>query len=183
MTDIPKRVFRVPITLTKDRKHKGWVVPRAKTFDLIPKLSYEDGCDIIIDGIPAKARLTILFRLFYRRKEEMDLAEYLDDITIGNNAEIDMQLLLNNDDFLEFSSSNSSDEISALNEKFLQYRQSSEDMKNYLIEINNDLSEKIKNQNNVIDDLKKDNADLSRYIGDLEEKNNILEKRIKYLSQ
>lgn len=52
--DISKKVFRVPITLKQDKQHQGWVVPRSTTYDLIPKLSYEEGCDVIIDGIPAK---------------------------------------------------------------------------------------------------------------------------------
>lgn len=178
-----KKILRVPITLSKDIQHKSWVVPRAKTLDFIPRLSCEEECDIIIDGISAKARLTILFRLSYRRKEEPELAKYLDDITSGNDAEIDMQIILD-EKFEEFTLVNSSyEDISSLNQKFLDYRQSSEDMKNNLIEINEELSNKINNQNDLIEDLKKDNIVLSRYVGDLEEKNDILEKRIKYLSE
>lgn len=150
--------------------------------DFIPKLSCEE-CDVIIDGISAKARLSILFRLFFRRKEEPELAQYLDDITIGNDAEIDMQVILDEkfDDFKLINSS--SEDIDMLNQKFSDYRKSSEDMKNYLIEINKELSEKISTQNDLIYDLKNDNLVLSKYIGDLEEKNNILEKRVKYLSE
>lgn len=181
LKDVSKRILRVPITLSKDKKHEGWVVPRAETYELIPKLSYERGCDVLIDGIPARARLSILFRLFFSRNKENILAEYLDDITDGEEAEIDMQILLNSNEFLEFQSSNDYKKIAQLEQKFSEYRKSSEDMKNYLISVNEELFKKIDMQNELIDDLKKDNSDLSKFIGELEEKNKILEKRIKYL--
>lgn len=182
LTDISKKILRVPITLSKDMKHSGWVVPRAETLDLIPKLSYENECDVIIDDIPAKARLSILFRLFFRRKEEIGLAEYLDNITTGKDAEIDMQILLNDYETFEFFSLNHSDEeIESLNQKFLEYKQASKDIENYLIDINRDLSKKILIQNDLINDLKDENASLSKYVCELEEKNSILEKKIKHL--
>lgn len=179
LQDVSKKIFSAPITLRYGKTHRGWVVPRDKTFDLIPRLSYEDGCDVVIDGIPAKARLTILFRLFYSRHKEKDLAEYLDSLTLENDAEIDMKILIKDDEFLEFSSSA---DVCSLNQKFIEYRKSSEEMKNYLVGLNKELSDKITTLNDEIEVLKKDNYDLSNYIGDLEEKNNILEKRLKYLS-
>lgn len=84
----------------------------------------------------------------------MELAEYLDDITTGNDAKINMEILINENEFIDFSSS---EDVPSLNRNFINYCNSYEDIKNYLIELNKDLSEKIKFQEEIINELKQEN--------------------------
>ena len=86
--------FSFQTKVGKSYKSHGWTIPRNKLEFLIPKTSYEEECDLIIDGIPTKGRLNILFRLFYKRNLAMD--NHLKEIHAKNpSKQIDIVLLLN----------------------------------------------------------------------------------------
>ena len=50
------------VKIGKSYKNRGWAIIRDSTYDLIPKLPYEDNCDIIVDGIPTTAKLNLLLK-------------------------------------------------------------------------------------------------------------------------
>ncbi|MDD2644113.1 MAG: hypothetical protein PHC65_05475 [Methanobacteriaceae archaeon] len=78
----------------KSYKNHGWTISRDEFKFLIPKTSYEEECDLIIDDIPTKGRLNILFRLFYKRNLAVD--NHLKEIHFNNPSKlIDIVLLLN----------------------------------------------------------------------------------------
>lgn len=92
---LDKLVFSVKIG--KSYKNRGWSIIRDTTYDLIPKLPYEDDCDIIVDGIPTTAKLNLLPRIFYTKTD--DVVEHLENLAKTNpEGRIDVQLLLNKDD-------------------------------------------------------------------------------------
>lgn len=83
------------VKVGKSYKNKGWALSREATIDLIPLMSYEDECDIIVDGVPAKAHLNILPRIFYG-KNETELIDHLYQLSNdGSKDRIELQLLLN----------------------------------------------------------------------------------------
>ena len=91
------------VKLNKSITSRGWSIKREYTYDLIPFLPYEEECDIILDGIKAKARLNILPRLFYRsnQKELINHIEQL--INEGDLDRIEIEMLLNkSSDFENF---------------------------------------------------------------------------------
>ena len=74
---------------------KGWSIKREHTYDLIPPMPYEDECDIIFDGVKAKARLNIQPRLFYRNNQVELLNHITHLINEGKEGRIEVEMLLN----------------------------------------------------------------------------------------
>lgn len=82
------------VKVGKSYKNRGWSIIRDSTYDLIPKLEYEDSCDIIVDGIPTKAKLNLLPRIFYSQNEEV--IGHLKKLNeIDPNQRINVEFLLN----------------------------------------------------------------------------------------
>lgn len=96
------------VKIGKSYKNRGWAIIRDSTYDLIPKLPYEDECDIIVDGIPTTARLNLLPRLFYNKTDVV--VNHLEDLAKTNpEGRIDVQLLLNKVDPFESSKNDIND--------------------------------------------------------------------------
>ena len=82
------------VKIGKSYKNRGWSIIRDTTYDLIPKLDYEDDCDIIVDGIRTTGKLNLLPRIFYNKDE--NVVNHLEKLAKENpNGRIDVQLLLN----------------------------------------------------------------------------------------
>ena len=80
--------------------NRGWSVSREAILPILPKLSYEEECDIIVEGVQAKARLILEPRLFFRLSQKK-LVKCLEDLIDGENPErVEVEILLNqeNDD-------------------------------------------------------------------------------------
>lgn len=80
--------------------NRGWSVSREVILPILPKLSYEEECDIIVEGVQAKARLNLEPRLFFRLSQK-ELVKCLEDLINGENPErVEVEILLNqeNDD-------------------------------------------------------------------------------------
>lgn len=89
---INKLIFSVKVG--KSFKNRGWAIIRDSTYDLIPRLPYEDECDIIVDGIPTTARFNLLPRLFYDKTD--DVVSHLEKLAKKNpESRINVELLLN----------------------------------------------------------------------------------------
>ncbi len=87
-----KLIFSVKVG--KSYKNRGWSIFRDSTYDLIPKLPYEDECDIIVDGIPTTAKFNLLPRIFYNKTD--DIVNHLENLAKKNpNSRINVELLLN----------------------------------------------------------------------------------------
>lgn len=164
VNDSQKKLF-FSVKVGKSYKNRGWALARSSTVDLIPILPYEDECDIIVDGVPAKAHLNILPRIFYG-KDEITLMNHLQQLSEeGSKDRIELQLLLNNENF-----SISDDEL--INE--LKYKLDHSEMlvkeferKNIELtnrlkyyEDNYDALDNIKNLENKVIELEKNNDEL-----------------------
>ncbi len=68
--------YKFDIKVGKAFKHGFLVLKRKECYDLFPKISYENECEIILDGIESKARLNFVPRLVIDRKNEK-LIKYL----------------------------------------------------------------------------------------------------------
>jgi len=124
--NIDRLVFSVKVG--KSYKNRGWSIIRDSTYELIPKLEYEDECDIIVDGIPTKAKFNILPRIFYDSSNNTLISHLKELNEIDPNKRVDVEFLLNNevnkqDDELKKLVSeltkiidNKDDEIAMLNE-------------------------------------------------------------------
>ena len=90
-----KKSLIFSVKLASSISSKGWSVTREAILPIIPKLSYETECDIIVDGVHAKARLNLEPRLFYRstQKELIKSLEKL--IEEGKSERIEVEMLLN----------------------------------------------------------------------------------------
>ena len=138
--NLDKLVFSVKIG--KSYKNRGWSIIRDTTYDLIPKLPYEDNCDIIVDGIPTTAKLNLLPRIFYTKTDEV--VNHLEDLAKTNpDGRIDVQFLLNKDTPLL-------------------------DSKNKIVDLNNTINQ----LNNKIDSLEKDIIELKDILEYMDEENN-----------
>jgi len=71
--------FNFDIKVGKAYKHGFLVLKRLECYDLFPQLSYENGCDIILDGIKSKARLNFVPRLVIDKKNE-ELINHLKEL-------------------------------------------------------------------------------------------------------
>ena len=147
----------------KSISSKGWSIKREFTYDLIPHLPYEEECDIIFDGVKAKARLNIQPRLFYRNNQ-IELVNHIEQlISEGKNGRMEVEMLLNRDDY--------SENIDDLYEEYNQLK--------YANHINSFELEKL---NERITFLKKDNEKLHRNLLASEKENKKLKDKIKELT-
>lgn len=84
------------VKIGKSYKNKGWSIIRDTTYDLFPKLPYEEECGIIVDGIPTKGKLNLLPRIFYSKDD--NVINHLKELADENpNGRINVELLLNKD--------------------------------------------------------------------------------------
>ena len=94
MAKFKKLLFSVKFN-EKSITSKGWSIKREFTYDLIPELPYETECDIILDGVTAKARLNIQPRLFYRN-DQTELINHIKELLDENQeGRIEIEMLLN----------------------------------------------------------------------------------------
>lgn len=139
---------------------KGWSIKRECTYDLIPQLPYEKECDIIFDGVKAKARLNIQPRLFYRNNQ-IELVNHIKQlIDEGKHDRIEIEMLLNKsktpidniddlyDEFahLKYANQINSFEIEKLNERIHFLKEDNEKLQKNLIaseKENRELKDKI----------------------------------------
>lgn len=143
---------------------KGWSIKRECTYDLIPLLPYEKECDIIFDGIRAKARLNIQPRLFYRNNQTELVNHIKQLIDEGVDDRIEIEMLLN-------KSNNQIDNIDDLYDEYTQLK--------YANHINSFEIEKL---NERINFLKEDNEKLHRNLLASEKENRKLKDKIEDLT-
>ncbi|WP_405310593.1 hypothetical protein [Methanobrevibacter sp.] len=142
---------------------KGWSIKREFTYDLIPKLPYETECDIVLDGVKAKARLNIQPRLFYR-SNQTELVNHIKELLDKNKHDrIKIEMLLN-----KTGDSNNIEDL------FTEYNQLKYNnrMKNFEIE----------KLNEQINFLKEDNEKLYRNLLASEKENKKLKEKISELA-
>lgn len=109
--DWNKLIFNVKVG--KSYKNRGWSVIREETKSLVPLLPYEDSCDIIVDGIPAKAHFNLLPRIFLNNPEDK-LRNHLKELHDQNpDDRINVELILNKENI---NDSNNKDLNHAINE-------------------------------------------------------------------
>ena len=142
---------------------KGWSIKREYTYDLIPKLPYEEECDIIFDGVKAKARLNIQPRLFYRNNQ-IELVNHIEHlIAESEHDRIQIEMLLNK-----------SEDVTDIDELY--------DEINQLKYANHINSFEIEKLNERINFLKEDNEKLHRNLLASEKENRKLKDKIEELS-
>ena len=96
--------LNVSVKVGKSYKNRGWALNRASTYELIPILPYEKECDIIVDGIPAKAHFNILPRIFYKNTEK-ELMNHLKNLSENSVDRVELKLLLNKSNVMPMGSS------------------------------------------------------------------------------
>lgn len=152
--EVDKLIFSVKIG--KSYKNRGWSIIRDSTYDLIPKLPYEDECDIIVDGIPTTGRLNLLPRIFYDKNDE--IVNHLEELANRNpNGRINVELLLNkNANISESEYGVSHDETFNLKNENLELKNSNDELKEiltYMDHENRDYLEKFATISKIIEDL------------------------------
>lgn len=152
--NIDKLVFSVKIG--KSYKNRGWSIIRDSTYDLFPKLPYEDDCDIIVDGIHTTGRLNLLPRIFYNKNEE--IVNHLENLANSDpNGRIDVELLLNKDvNISESEYGVSYNESSNLKNENLELKNSNDELKEiltYMDRENRDYLEKFAIISEIIEKL------------------------------
>ena len=179
-----KIIFSVKVG--KSYKNRGWAIPRQSAIDLLPILPYEEECDIIVDGIHAKAHFNILPRIFYN-KNEFELSDYLKKLSDEDpNDRVNLELLLNKDTENKVNKSSSGNNLSRLqdnlidelrreNRALLKKLDDSVKTINKLTNENEDLKRKIKVFSNSSDN---GDNELKKEISNLEEKNMDLEIKL-----
>lgn len=152
--EVDKLIFSVKIG--KSYKNRGWSIIRDSTYDLIPKLPYEDECDIIVDGISTTGRLNLLPRIFYDKNDEV--VNHLEELANRNpNGRINVELLLNkNANISESEYGVSHDETFNLKNENLELKNSNDELKEiltYMDHENRDYLEKFATISKIIEDL------------------------------
>lgn len=89
------------VKVGKSYKNRGWALNRESAVSLVPKVSYEDECDILVDGIPAKARFNIVPRIFYNSNQ--NIVDHLKKLSDEGVERVDLELLLNHNDSIDSS--------------------------------------------------------------------------------
>lgn len=148
--------LNVSVKVGKSYKNRGWALNRASTYDLIPFLPYEEECDIVVDGIPAKAHFNILPRIFYKNTEK-ELMNHLKNLSENSVDRVELKLLLNKSNEMVLNSSGHKyyeDHIKKLENK---------------LKINEKLLEDIKNENLLL--ISELNKYKSKYDNSLKEVN------------
>lgn len=152
--EVDKLIFSVKIG--KSYKNRGWSIIRDSTYDLFPKLPYEDDCDIIVDGIHTTGRLNLLPRIFYNKNEE--IVNHLENLANSDpNGRIDVELLLNKDvNISESEYGVSYNESSNLKNENLELKNSNDELKEiltYMDRENRDYLEKFAIISEIIEKL------------------------------
>ena len=203
MDNTDDRLF-FSVKVGKSYKNRGWALSRESAVSLIPKISYEDECDVIIDGIPAKARLNIVPRIFYNKNP--DIVNHLKKLSNDNVERVDLELLLNHDDcFYDFETKKLltqvnnvnyelqnkntklcllKDEITCLqsfkrnnNEELVKLHNEIDNLKNIISNQDNE----IKNLFNLIVKLEEDNEESFKKIKYYEDENKSLNRKLEKL--
>lgn len=178
------------VKVGKSYKNGGWAIKRDEAIMLLPKLSYEDECDIIVDGIHSKAKLNIVPRVFYNRTGP--LSKHLEKLHAEGKERVDLQFLLNeesifqdrdeelNNAYLEINHlthiiNDKDSEISRLNEEFNKLDNNSD-----IVEVKN-LQDEVNHLKSLVQRYDKERDNLFDTIVQLENENNeLLKKRLFY---
>lgn len=165
LKDVDKIIFSPKVG--KSYKNHGWSVSRELSLDLIPKISYEDECDIIVDGIQSKARLNIQPRIFYNN-DEIELIQHLKNLAKRDSDEkVTLELLLNHgNDFKQ--------KIYQVDEYQIEI-----DQLNYL---NKQKKIELDNLYIYINSLKKENQELHKKVLIFQQENKRLTQKLEMLS-
>ena len=152
--DVDKLIFSVKIG--KSYKNRGWSIIRDSTYDLFPKLPYEDECDIIVDGINTTGRLNLLPRIFYDKNDEV--VNHLEELANRNpNGRINVELMLNkNTNISESEYDVSNNETFNLKNENLELKNSNDELKEiltYMDHENRNYLEKFAIINKIIEEL------------------------------
>lgn len=158
------------VKIGKSYKNRGWALIRDSTYDLVPKLPYEDDCDIIVDGISTKGRLNLLPRIFYNKTS--NVVDHLENLAkVNPEGRINVELLLNK------NSSDSSLQIESLNNNLHVLKKENSELKEdiselkqiltYMDEENNDYSKKFSELNKIMQELDDIDEDEFSSIGDV----------------
>lgn len=83
------------VKIGKSYKSKGWALNRKDVLPLLPYSPYEEGCEILVDGIPATGRLNLVCRIFVDSDEEEVLHHLKKGAEKNPNDRMDLTLLLN----------------------------------------------------------------------------------------
>lgn len=159
IVNLDRLVFSVKIG--KSYKNRGWSIIRDTTYDLIPKLPYEDNCDIIVDGIPTTAKLNLLPRIFYTKTD--DVVNHLEELAKTNpDGRINVEFLLNKENPLLDSKNkivHLNKEIKSLNSEIGALKNDIDELKDILeymdeenklyLELSNDIHKTIEEVNKI----------------------------------
>lgn len=151
----PSLLFSVKVG--KSYKNKGWAINRESATMLFPKISYEDECDIIVDGIKSKAKLNIVPRIFYNKND--NLINHLKQLSDEGVDRVDLELLLNHDTLSnDYEVNKLLMDINNLNHQLHEIK--SENIKlhdelKYMQSFDNDKDEELEKLHNEIFNLKK----------------------------
>ena len=148
------------VKIGKSYKNRGWSIIRDTTYDLIPKLEYEDDCDIIADGIRTTGKLNLLPRIFYDKNEK--IVNHLKKLAKTNSeGRIDVQLLLNKHNPLDNDETGQEDlnaKVSRLTVENAELNSSNLELKEileYMDDENRDYINKFNELNDIIENLVK----------------------------
>lgn len=148
------------VKVGKSYKNRGWSIIRDTTYDLVPKLDYEDECDIIVDGIPTTGKLNLLPRIFYTQTDEV--VDHLKKLAEEDpNDRIDVKLLLNKEEPFD----DSKDKIESLNDKVEELNKKIADLN----KDNNELKEILEYMDDEINSYLEKFNDLNKIIENLNE--------------
>jgi len=186
--NLDKLVFSVKIG--KSFKNRGWSIIRDTTYDLIPKLPYEDDCDIIVDGIATTGKLNLLPRIFYTKTD--NVVSHLEELAkVNPDGRIDVELLLNKDNPLQDSKeaiSNLNNEIDRLNKEVSTLNNDLRELQEileYMDKENNQFLNLFEDVDNIINRMDEFSDNELKIISNLsiQRKLHDLNKMIKYLKE
>jgi len=89
-----KSEFTVGKTITS----KGFAVKRTDVLRILPKVSYEDKCNFLVDGIKVNAHLNITPRLFFKPSDNKEFFDYLSKVTENNVDKLEYEIIINEND-------------------------------------------------------------------------------------
>ena len=164
-----KSNFTVGKTITS----KGFAVKRKDVYDILPKISYEDKCNFIVDGIKVNARLNLTPRLFFRPTDNKDFYDYLNQVTQQNIDVLDYELVLNDSNSLNYKSFNASVKLNS--QDVMDYIQEAKDnnYSHYFIIFNNITDDNI--HEFILDDEIPDNLTIF-YVGNVKDFTSIIDE-------
>ena len=165
MKEVDKIIYSPKVG--KSYKNHGWSVSRELSLDIIPKISYEDECDIIVDGIKSKAHLNIQPRIFYN-KDEVELIQHLKKLADKDSDDkVNIELLLNHENDIKHK-------IKKFDESQIEINQ--------LKYLNGQKKIELDNLQNYCNFLKKENGELHKEVLLLKQENKSLIQKLHMLS-